>query len=151
VSFKSESQRRRVMAKLHGPRKPALAPKALGRALRVGTIVGAERWPYQNAHPDAWKQPWKGVVLAPNDPQAWAGSVAFPHGVPTQAEVDAELRQLKAVGLSDDRVPVAWEFGKVHWERPSSLRPYERDVREWEQARKRKRADYKPKAQGGGA
>jgi len=48
----------------------------LRRGLPVGAEVGAQRWPYHAAHPDCWWRPWKGVVLALDDPRAWSRTIA---------------------------------------------------------------------------
>ena len=103
--------------------------------LPLGTKVGAQRWPYHHAHPDAWGRPWAGVVLALDDPRAWAETVAFPWPQPDPAAVTAHVTKCRARGwLSDGRVPVLWSFGdeeRVHWESTDSLRPYWEDLAAW--------------------
>lgn len=97
----------------------------------VGSEVGVNRWPSTHAHPDAWGRPWRGTVLAPEDPRAWAGTLAFPSGAPGRGEV---LAHLLRVGWPEGVVPVLWEFGRVYWERAGSLRPYAEDAAAWEAA-----------------
>jgi len=103
--------------------------------IEPGLEVGAERWPYAGAHPDCWGRPHRGVVLDQTDPRAWSGSIAFPRE-PGRGEV---LEHLIKVGWSEDEVPVAWEFGRVYWERVENLKPYDEDVRAWERAREERR------------
>jgi len=104
--------------------------------LPVGAVVGARRWPYEGAHPAAWGRPWRGVVLAEDDPRAWANTLAFPRRTPSRDEVRAHIEALQQAGLQlDDRQPVLWEFGAVCWEPVHRLRPYEDDLAEWEAAR----------------
>jgi hypothetical protein len=125
-----------------GKGKPAtrrLTTESKTTGFPVGLEVGAERWPYNHAHPDAWRSPHKGVVLSENDPRAWQDTLTF-DGLPTQAQVDAHLAQLKARGDRDDeRVPVLWSFGRAYWERRKSLRPFRDDVRAWEKSRQQAR------------
>jgi hypothetical protein len=98
----------------------------------VGTRVGAERWPYHAAHPDCWGKPLAGTVLDKADPRAWAGSLAFPGSNPDPKAVRAHVERQEAAGfLQDGKVPVAWDFGKVYWERTEKLRTYEADVAAW--------------------
>jgi hypothetical protein len=99
---------------------------------RPGTLVGASRWPNAHAHPDAWGRPWRGEVLDVTDPRAWAFTLAFPNRTPGRGEV---LSHLLRVGFASEAVPVAWEFGRVYWERAGSLRPYEEDEAAWAGAR----------------
>ena len=109
--------------------------------LPVGTEAGARRWPYHGAHDDCWGKPWKGVVLASDDPRAWRGTIAFPGelGDPPAEKVRAHVAWCHEQGLLSD-VPVAWEFGKVYWERwadgPDSygVRPYGEDLVNWQRA-----------------
>ena len=98
----------------------------------VGLEVGAKRWPYAAAHPDAWGLPWKGTVLATNDPRAWEGTMAFPSRLPSQSEVDSHV-----VGYTfEGRAPVLWDFGssglKSFWEPIHALRPYSEDLAAWD-------------------
>lgn len=103
--------------------------------MNVGTRVGAERWPYSAAHPDCWGQPWAGVVLAKDDPRAWADTLAF-RGTPTVEQVREHLAR---VGGIPSFVPVLWEFGpdgsRCYWEPVASLRTYAEDVAEWKAAK----------------
>lgn len=125
----------------------AMAATAGKRAgFKVGMLVGARRWPSHGAHPDAWGKPWSGKVVAPDDPRAWADTLAFPRGMPTQQEVREHIAELGPImGAAPKSIPVLWNFGKdkkVHWERPESLRPYKQDLAEWkaELATARKRS-----------
>lgn len=97
----------------------------------IGTEVGGRRWPYHAAHPDAWGKPWKGVLLAVDDPRAWADTMAFPGPkAPTKAAVREHLARVPAIA----RVPVLWDFGDeslVYWESAASLRPYAEDLAAW--------------------
>lgn len=114
----------------------------------VGMVCGASRWPNSSNHPDCWGTPWKGRVLAINDPRAWEGTVAFGPRLPTQEEVDEHIRRVKAVFSSPSvpgdgdpfagAVPVLWEFGEVQWDKVTSIRPYVDDLADWEQQRKRR-------------
>lgn len=111
------------------------APESAPVALPVGTPVGAKRWSYAGAHPDCWGTPWRGVVLALNDPRAWENTLAFPGRLPGHLEVDEHVAQHTFSG----RTPVLWDFGSAglqsHWERTASLRPYADDLAAWERAR----------------
>lgn len=103
----------------------------------VGAEVGAKRWPYFAAHPDCWGTPWKGIVLAINDPKAWQGTLAFGLSLPSQEAVDRHVAVCLARGLGRLTTPVLWNFGDRHeafWETITSLRPYADDLRAWEQA-----------------
>lgn len=58
-----------------------------------------------------------GTVLAPDDPRAWAGSLAFPGPEPAPDKVRAHVRRCRAAGqLEDDRAPVLWDFGGIYWD-----------------------------------
>lgn len=106
--------------------------------IAAGVEVGSRRWPYSHAHPDCWGRPWKGIVLEHDDPRAWFGTIAFPDGVPSQADVTAHCERLRAEGYLSQRVPVLWDFGthsKSYFEIPDSLRSYDEDVEAWEEAR----------------
>lgn len=116
-------------------RLPVPAPEGLPEGLAVGTEVGAGLIPYHASHPDCWQRPWKGVVLALDDVRAWAGSLAFPDENPEQLAVSAHVRWCLDQGLLRGKVPVAWEFGKVHWERPQGLRTVEADLVAFEKER----------------
>lgn len=101
--------------------------------MKIGTEVGAQRWPLHGAHPGCWGTPWKGTLLATTDPQAWANTMAFPSPTPDPAKVRRHVRDRAQLLAS---VPVLWDFGaaglKVHWERPAALRAYRQDVAAWE-------------------
>jgi len=119
--------------------------------LLVGTEVGAKRWPYSGAHPLAWGRPWKGVVIAHDDPRAWADTLAFPGRVPTIEEARAHVAEITARGFDKTlKIPVLWDYGahgeKVYFEMAYSLRPYAEDVAEWEEARERCLDGYREKA-----
>jgi hypothetical protein len=58
-----------------------------------------------------------GVVIAMDDPRAWAGSIAFPTATPNQTEVTAHVKRCQERGdLRGDYQPVMWDFGKVYWD-----------------------------------
>ncbi len=106
--------------------------------VKVGSRVGAGRWPYAACHPDCWGKPWQGLVLAVDDPRAWAGTLAFPGKRPNREAVKAHVAWCRAQGLLDDRQPVLWAFGdrkQVYWESAASLRPYAQDLEAWTAAR----------------
>lgn len=113
-------------------------------SMKPGTKVGAKRWPYSAAHPGCWGRPWAGLVLELTDPRAWAGTLAFPRGTPSRAEVKAHVAACEARGLTfGDRIPVLWDFGssglKCHWEKcdgtDHAIRPYAEDLADWFKAR----------------
>jgi hypothetical protein len=112
---------------------------------KVGQMVGAKRWGWSHAHPSAWMKPWKGKVLARDDPRAWENTLAFPGRRPTKREVKKHLNELKKMGhkLGSDSTPVLWDFGKdgrkVYWENTKKLRPYQKDLEMWKKARTRAR------------
>lgn len=109
--------------------------------MKPGTMVGAGRWP-EPLH--AGIAPHRGVVLAVNDPLAWANTLAFA-GVPSQADVDAHVAAIQKDGALDI-VPVLWDFSgtgggsRVFWERwlpggaTHSLKPYAEDLALWQMA-----------------
>lgn len=106
--------------------------------LKVGTWVGAGRWPNQDAHPNQWDKPVRGQVLDFCDVRAWANSVYFPEDVPHAGDVMGVALKLKAEGRLDNLTPVYWDFTthrRVLWERASRLRPYEEDVLLWRAAK----------------
>ncbi|WP_035538924.1 hypothetical protein [Paraburkholderia hospita] len=114
------------------------AERAVSRELAVGDAVGARRWPYASAHPDAWGTPWKGILLAVNDPRAWAGNPALR----SQQAIDQQAWCHEHGSLADT-VPVLWDFGDrqavffqsvARDDRCHALRPYADDCREWEAA-----------------
>jgi len=116
------------------PLAPELVPHGLPVGITVGTSVGNGRIPYGHAHPDCWGRPWQGVVLALDDVEAWTNTLAF-DGKPSQEDVTAHVRQCLAQGLLRNKVPVKWEFGKVYWERPETLRATETDLATFEAER----------------
>jgi hypothetical protein len=116
-------------------RLPLPAPKNLPEGIAVGDQVGSGRIPYGHAHPDCWQTPWTGTLLAIDDVEAWAGSLAFPEAEPEQLEVSAHVRWCLGQGLLQNKVPVKWGFGKVMWERPETLRTVEADLAAFESAR----------------
>lgn len=108
--------------------------------IKIGTIVGARRWPNASAHPDCWEIPWRGELLATDDPRAWANTIAFPTENPDPEAVKKHVAWCNAQGLVNT-VPVLWNFGEkglvVHWSRPGDLRPYGEDYLDWINARAR--------------
>jgi hypothetical protein len=98
-----------------------------------GSRVGAQRWPYHAAHPDAWGAPHGGTVLRADDPQAWAGTLAFPSHDPDPVAVRAHVE--KSGSHLDGLVPVMWDFGRVYWEDVARVVPYEVDRAAWLAAR----------------
>jgi hypothetical protein len=103
--------------------------------LMRGLVVGAGRIPRQACHPDAWGRPWKGTVLAVDNPAAWRGTVAFPSASPDLAAVRKHVEWCLSQGLLANSVPVIWEFGRVYFEPAESLRPYVNDVSHFNQLR----------------
>jgi hypothetical protein len=85
-----------------------------------------------------------GEVLAVNDPEAWANTLAFSGRTPSQAEVDAHLAKLKAEGVEITDTPVHWAFG-VMWE--TEVSPYAEVFKAWKQARREAYAKI-PRKQG---
>jgi len=114
----------------------------------VGTEVSTEyRWAYDSAHPDCWREPWNGILLAPNDPRAWQNTVRFPGRLPEQAEVDKHLADLQARNIPLTGVPVLWDFGdeqRVGWETADKVVPYQQCLLHWRVARATKRSTYNP-------
>lgn len=112
------------------------APKPVG--LQIGMAVGAGRWSYVGGHPGNWMPPHRGILLAPDDPRAWRGTVLGDN--PTTEQIRAHLAWLETeqtrhpAGL---RHPVLWEFNpeRAMWESSAAVIPYEEDVRKWEAAR----------------
>jgi hypothetical protein len=59
----------------------------------------------------------QGIVIADDDPRAWAGSIAFPSPTPSQAEVTAHVAHCKQNGWGSwHEHPVLWDFGKIYWD-----------------------------------
>lgn len=110
--------------------------------MKIGDLVGGNRWPASGNHPDCWGQPWGGIVLEQTDPRAWAGSIAFPVSCPNPDAVKAHVEHLKANSLMDT-VPVLWDFGengtKIFWHKPEHLKPYAEDYMDWIAARDKAR------------
>lgn len=108
--------------------------------MKVGTSVGCEyRWPYAHAHPDCWTKPYRGTVVAKDDPRAWARTLAFPQDRPDPAAVAAHVRRCEELyGPDRDVCPVlyVWDGEEVvMWERESALKPYAIMLRLWRSAR----------------
>lgn len=104
----------------------------------VGKRVGAGRWPYSAAHPDCWQKPHEGLVLALDDPRAWAGTTAFPMQKPDAAEVAAHVAWCQEQNLLATELPVLWDFPSgqmVRWESITSLVSPEDDFAAWQKAR----------------
>ncbi len=104
----------------------------------TGQCVGAHRWPYEAAHPNAWRPPWRGTVLATDDPRIWAKPEGALQQQMTLEEIAAKVRTLRDSGLLQDWVPVQWDFGthkQILWEHLSALRSYEEDMEAWSAAR----------------
>lgn len=130
------------------------------RALEVGSAVGAERWPDTYWHGDGWGIPWRGVLLAVDDPRAWAGSgiAAKIPGNPTRAECRAHITHLEKLWaecpatacrapLFSSTVMVLWDFGRgalvVYREDAAKVRSYREDVAAWKLAMEAARAEWK--------
>jgi hypothetical protein len=64
-----------------------------------------------------------GVVLADDDPRAWAGTLIFPSESPDPSAVRAHVAKLRAEKFFSREVkrPVLWSFGRVYWD--SKLTP----------------------------
>jgi hypothetical protein len=85
--------------------------------LKPGTRVTCV---YRNEH--------VGTVLAEDDPKGWKGSLAFPEGEPSREAVRAHIQRYRALwpelAVHDAaRAVVAWDFGKVYFERADALSP----------------------------
>ena len=88
-----------------------------GYSFQTGSKVIAT---YGRYDPETGRE-WTGVVLNRDDPQAWINTIAFPGPEePDKKAVKAHVERHQ--DLLSDRVPVAWEFGKVYWERPWNLK-----------------------------
>lgn len=108
------------------------------RHLEPGRLVGARRWPRANEAPGNWEPPHLGIVLAKDDPAAWAGTLAFPVQ-PSQEDVRAHLAAQGAQGGLQWKTPVLWLFPqgyRVYWEQSSRLSSAEDDQRAWEAHRR---------------
>jgi hypothetical protein len=112
-------------------------------AFMPGTEVGCRyRWPMDNAHPDCWQKPVKGVVLALDDPLAWKATLAFPDVVypdgPPREKVTAHVLRCLRERLLGDVVPVRYVYPdavvRVYWDKVASLLPYQEEFKAWEQA-----------------
>jgi hypothetical protein len=105
---------------------------------KVGTVVGAGRWPNQTAHPDLWQKPIAGQVIDFCDVRAWANSIYFPTDNPHPGEVMGLALKLQEQGVLDGLTPVYWDFDghqRVMWEKTSQLRSYTDDVSLWRAAK----------------
>ena len=105
---------------------------------KTGSLMGAGRWPNQDAHPDFWQKPLRGQVLDFCDARAWANSIHFPEDNPHVGDVMGVALQLREQGLLKGLTPVWWDFGTHHrvlWEKEAVLRPYEEDLVLWRAAR----------------
>lgn len=100
----------------------------------IGADVAAEhRRPSMGVGTHPAEKPWRGVVLAHDDPAAWEGSIAFSVR-PSVSAIRAHLARCYSEGLLWDDVPVLWHFAdgqRLYWERASDLRPYEEAIAEW--------------------
>jgi hypothetical protein len=111
----------------------------------VGDAVGTGRWPYSGG--GLYGRPWRGELLAANDPRAWQGTLAFGfrEGLPGQDEVDRHVAWCRANvrGAFDDAAPVLWDFGtyrRVWWESAAKVVPFADDLAAWEAADAAERA-----------
>lgn len=66
-----------------------------------------------------------GTVLAIESPDAWRGSIAFGIGDPDPEAVRKHVAWCRTFGGLDNATPVAWDFGRVYWDRTDSLTPAE--------------------------
>ena len=110
---------------------------------KVGTWVGAKRWPNRAAHPDLWGQPFGGRVLSVDEPVAWSHSFDFPTATPNSVDVMNHVIRLRKEGKLDGRVPVLWNFlthRLIQWEPEDRLRTYQEDLILW-RAEKEMRRD----------
>jgi hypothetical protein len=73
---------------------------------RVGTWVGAKRWPNRMSHPDSWGKPIGGQVIDFTDPRAWANTPQFPVDNPHAGDVMGVALKTKAEGRLEDVIPV---------------------------------------------
>lgn len=104
--------------------------------LPIGSEVGSRRWPFYGSHPDCWRTPIKGTVLAVDDPTAWAGTLAFPSESPDPEAVKAWVQTCRERGYGiDDKIPVLWEGNFVHWESADRVVPYWADLERWRNER----------------
>ena len=144
------------------PAASTAAPALPRDAFKKGQAVGGSRWAYDHAHSDCWLAPWRGVVLAIDDPRAWVNSMvkAKVYGKPTRAEIRAHITHLEQLWrdcppakgsppIFASTVIVLWDFGdekKIMHESAESLRPFAADVAAWEAARAEKRAEEAARA-----
>jgi hypothetical protein len=101
---------------------------------KVGTLVGAGRWPNQREHPNHWEKPLAGQVIDFCDARGWANSIYFPTDNPHPGDVMSMALKLQEQGALEGLTPVYWDFVSHHrvtWEKTSALRPYEEDVSLW--------------------
>ena len=101
---------------------------------KVGSLVGAGRWPNQHAHPDLWHRPIAGQVIDFCDVRAWANSIYFPSDNPHAGDVMGLALKLREQGVLEGLTPVYWDFlthQRVMWEKTSALRSYADDLSLW--------------------
>ena len=102
--------------------------------IRVGSWVGASRWPNRAAHPDKWGRPIGGQVLDVMSTCVWAHTLEFPVPQPDGGLVMAHVMSLRKQGKLDGVVPVLWDYGdhrQIRWERVDGLRQFSDDIRLW--------------------
>ena len=112
------------------------------KEFRVGSWVGASRWPNRAAMPDLWGRPIGGQVMDVMAPQAWANTPLFPTGQPDGALVMNHVLDLRKEGLLEGVVPVMWDFQgsrQIKWEMVEKLRPYSDDIHLWNATRAMRR------------
>lgn len=97
--------------------------------------MGNGRIPYGDAHPQCWGRPYTGKVLFLDDVRAWEGTLAFGKGRPSQKDTTEHVRKCCERGLLRGVTPVQWSFGRVLWERTSSLLTAEEDLAAFERAK----------------
>jgi hypothetical protein len=105
---------------------------------RVGTWVGAKRWPNRMSHPDNWGKPIGGQVIDFTDPRAWANTPQFPADNPHAGDVMGVALKAKSEGHLDNVIPVYWDFGshrRVCWERINEVHTFEEDIALWKAAK----------------
>lgn len=101
---------------------------------KPGTTVGGKLWGNRNAHPSQWSAPFRGTVLAHDEPMAWAYSFEFPTDRPSSAEVKNLVIRYAKEGVLASRVPVLWDLDThkvVRWERIDKIRLASEDLALW--------------------
>ena len=124
---------------IHLERTPMSTKPATSKYIpQVGDLVGAQRWPNRGNHPDCWGLPWKGLVLDPRDPRAWANTIAFPVAEPDPVAVRRHVDACVLQGYPPS-IPVLWDFGAAglttYWSAAEHLRPFDEDYQAWLVAR----------------